>query len=969
MEPAALVVPVIAVVPIPPLPPVAVINPRSHSSLVIASVVLVGAAVAAGCHRRYYRLQADGEVNGLLDEKNSHLARPSSNRLRIDIDRRSRMFNPFDLDFQPMPLDDPASYRYLQCVDGRRGYPLWEAAGVTNTAENPDWWRFLPVNENGVLVLNGENAVRIALLHSPEYQAQLETLYLSALAVSTERFQFDTQFFGGAETLFTADGPRRNNGGDSSTTLAVGPFSVGRRDLSLERRFATGADLVVGMANNIVWQLSGPDSQSASTVLDFSLVQPLLRGAGRDRVLEELTFSERALLANIRAFERFRRSFFLNITTGRPLESRPGINGPSINPSGNAFSNAGGFLGLLQTQLEIRNSEENIARLQESLGILQDSLVETLTTIPDNTVQIVQDRLQVEQTRSQLLAQQARLINQQANYQASLDRFLRDLGLPPYICVRLDDPILDRFELIDRVLRGRREELSRLRNNVGAINISILEKVSFEVDETTGLPKPNLEWTPEIAEAVAELRDRLQPLIEFDDALINNDVPRVRQDIEDFAEALPRRRDQNEALLELYRSEENQICSLLNISAIDQSVFQIGELDELGSQLGQRVEIVAEQLEGYRTQINSLYETLERYANEGPGVDDPQQVAQRLQDDVILPSQQLLSDLGDNVLALQLIQARARTESVLLPEIDLDPATALRIARRNRRDWANARADLVDNWRLIEFTADDLESTLDITFSGDVQNVGNNPSDLRLDTGRLRVGLQWDAPITRLIERNNYRSVLIDYEQAKRRYYTFEDTIWQLLRGEIRQLRANKFNFELGRRALRVAASQIELNEDRRAANEARGQSAGPTAARDNIDALNGLLQAQNDLLGIFVTNEVLRRSLFFDLGTMELTSEGLWIDPQNVDTDAMLSLQGTASTGMIDCGDCNGCGLPLRSPPPEPDFSMIDPDETYRGERPGESVMGTGNDPAATARDAAENATPDPGAPKLPAP
>ncbi len=899
---------------------------------VIAPALLVVIFASVGCHRQFYRRQADLEVNSLLEEKNRHIARPSSAAPRIDVDRRSRMFNPFDLDFQPMPTDDPASYRYMEAVDGRRGYPLWQASGVTNTAESPDWWQFLPLDEDGVLVLNSENAVQIAMLHSPEYQEQLEDLYLSALAVSAERFQFDTQFFGGAEAIFTTDGPRRGFGTGSSTTVEVGPSSAGRRDLAMQRRFATGADLVVGVANNIVWELSGPNSQSASTVLDFSLLQPLLRGAGRDRVLERLTFSERALLANVRAFERYRRSFFLNVTIGRPLESRPGVNGPSTNVSGNAFTSAGGFLGLLETQLQIRNSEENIARLKESLVIAEDALIESLTTIPDNTVQIITERLQVEQTRSQLLNAETGLINQQVAFQRSVDAFLRTLGLPPYICVRLDDPILDSFELIDRDLRGRREELSNLRSGVGEINVSILDAATFEEDPSADSIEPMVDWTPQIADSVRELRDRFAPLVNFNETLIRDDMPRVREDIELLEETLPERRTQNESLRNLYRREQQQICSLLNLTELDESVLDISELEELGSDLNERYVQLIEQFESFDEQIAQLYQVLDTLVEDGPGVDDPRVIAQQLRDDVIVPSQELLSEIGEAVLAAQLIQARARSESVMLPDVDIDAATALAIARRNRRDWANARAELVDSWRLIEFNADQLESTLDLTFSGDVQNVGSNPLDLRTNTGRLRVGLQWDAPITRLLERNNYRSALIDYERAKRNYYSFEDTVWQLLRAEVRQLQANQLNFELGRQSLRVAASQIELNEDRRAASEARGQRPGPTAARDNIEALDRLLRAQNSLLNIFVSNEVVRRGLFFDLGTMELTSEGLWIDPGEIDTDMMLSLAGTDAGGMIHSG-LEGCGLPLRGQPQEPDFGMLQDDGTVMEE------------------------------------
>ena len=70
-----------------------------------------------------------------------------------------------------------------------------------------------------------------------------------------------------------------------------------RSPLRAERLTATGGELVVGMANSLVWQFAGPDDYTSTTLLDFSLIQPLLRRGGRTRVLERLTISERALLA------------------------------------------------------------------------------------------------------------------------------------------------------------------------------------------------------------------------------------------------------------------------------------------------------------------------------------------------------------------------------------------------------------------------------------------------------------------------------------------------------------------------------------------------------------------------------------------------------------------------------------------------------------------------------------------------
>jgi hypothetical protein len=192
----------------------------------------------------------------------------------------------------------------------------------------------------------------------------------------------------------------------------------------------------------------------------------------------------------------------------------------------------------------------------------------------------------------------------------------------------------------------------------------------------------------------------------------------------------------------------------------------------------------------------------------------------------------------------------------------------------------NARASLVDSWRAIEVVADDLESSLDVVFSGDVQNRNDNPLSLNSSTGRLRAGLQWDSPITRLQERNRYRQVLIEYQQAKRSYYQFEDNIWLTLRSQLRNIRLQQINFELQRYAVRIAAQQITINEDIRQINESLNQAAGPTAARDQVSALQDLLNSQNTFLGVWVFYEAQRRNLDQDLGTMQVDGEGLWIDP-----------------------------------------------------------------------------------------
>ena len=157
--------------------------------------------------------------------------------------------------------------------------------------------------------------------------------------------------------------------------------------------------------------------------------------------------------------------------------------------------------------------------------------------------------------------------------------------------------------------------------------------------------------------------------------------------------------------------------------------------------------------------------------------------------------------------------------------------------------------------------------------------------------------------MTRLQERNTYRQSLIEFEQARRNYYQFEDGIWQLLRGQLRQVMTNQINFELGRQSVRIAAEQLELNEDIRALRDSRGLSSGPTAARDTISALSDLLNSQNTLLNIFVNYEVVRRSLDFDLETMQLTPDGLWIDPGAITPETL------GGGNLMHASGVNGCG------------------------------------------------------------
>jgi hypothetical protein len=258
-------------------------------------------------------------------------------------------------------------------------------------------------------------------------------------------------------------------------------------------------------------------------------------------------------------------------------------------------------------------------------------------------------------------------------------------------------------------------------------------------------------------------------------------------------------------------------------------------------------------------------------------------------------------------------------DAITFEPVDLTSEEAFCIASRYRRDWMNARASVVDSWRLIQFNANDLGSGLNLVFNGDIANVGDRPFDLRPSNGRLRLGLQFDAPLTRLAQRNVYRQSLIEFQQAKRNYYQFRDRVQRDVRSSLRQLKLDDLNFELRRAAVHVAITQVDLarlklSEPARPVSaslpgqptQPGGQSQfGETVARDLVTAIIDLLNVQNDFLSVWVDHEVQQLNLDFDLGVMELDARGVRI-PHNQPLRTFL----TNLPCTVPCEDPDACAF-----------------------------------------------------------
>lgn len=824
----------------------------------------------AGCTRTHYRLQADAEAYSLVDSRYTD-PRWILDQYTIEIDPRSRYFDPYDPDEPPMPPDDPASHTYMHCVDGMKGWKKWHDFGDRMELENPSWREGLGelamINDQGEIVLDLNSALDIAYVHSPNYQDQVETLYLSALDVSTERFRLDTQFFGGVDHEYLTTGDKapgsnivngnlernqftqRGSGATATNLRAARPVGVQiPNSLAAGRRFATAGELLVGFANSFVWEFTGGDSNFTTSFLNFSLVQPLLRGAGRDIALEQLTIVERGLLANVRALTRYRRGFYTNVAIGNLGVAGPsrrggffggtgltgftgqgagglggvgaatgfgrggfgGVGGAGAGGgagfAGGGAGTVGGFIGLLQQLQQIRNTEDSLALQIRTLNLLEAYLDAGVIDL----VQVDQFRQNIETERALLLQARNQLTNSQETFKTGT------LGLPPDLPMTLDDSLIQQFQFVDPLATDLQNRIGDLQDELGSMPDDADSDVLLDMLDT--------------ASTLAATGSA-----QFD---------RIAIDLDRMEDGAPvREASMEEEERSLFTRERQQLHD---------------SLTELRTELAD---------------LTPQLDTMRMLVQDGN------------QDEAISSFVIWINDLYRLIQVSSLTQARARLEAIVIEPVDLAPADAFQIALENRLDIMNNRAALVDSWRLIAFNADALQANLDVVFNGNMATSRNNPMSFDGSTGDLRVGLQFDAPFTRLLERNNFRQSLIDYQSDRRSFIRQLDGVNQTLRTLLRDLNQLELNLEIQRRAVAISIRRVDLTREE--LNEPvpppePGQPAaqfGPTAAQNLLTALSDLRNTQDNFMSVWLNHYATRMVLMRDLGIMILDEEGGWVD------------------------------------------------------------------------------------------
>jgi outer membrane protein TolC len=333
----------------------ATVRPHGKTSCHIGRAVLflgLGlAAVLAGCSSRQYAKKADKEVYRIIAQK------------EMAIFGRT---NVFTIDTKYNTTADP--------------YELKAQSIISERLEQGDRLLTLP------------DALQLAVERSRDYQLNKEQLYLTALTLTGERYEFGPKFFASSSVA-----ANRTSSGDQYA-------SVGSQ-VGASQFLRTGGRLGVALANDLLRYFTGSPRREAVSIASVNLVQPLLRGAGAKVAAENLTQAERNVVYQLRSFTQFQRTFAVGIVAS--------------------------YYRTLREKDTVRNQYSNYLRLKASA---------------ERSAAMAVDRLsptQADQARQSELQARRSYIAAVKRYQDVVNDFKITLGIPIGVELKFDDKALD----------------------------------------------------------------------------------------------------------------------------------------------------------------------------------------------------------------------------------------------------------------------------------------------------------------------------------------------------------------------------------------------------------------------------------------------------------------------------------------------------------------------------------------------
>ena len=273
---------------------------------------------------------------------------------------------------------------------GRSNYRIDEKPSLVNEVQLKK-----VVRTSGVISL--AQAVAMATADNRKYQREKEELYKSALSLTGERHKYALQWFGSIDGSYVNDGEEKEVSFDAR--------------LRAEQASLLPNGVIMSTALAIDWIrfLTGAPRTTVGSVLTGSLTVPLL-GIGAGKVAwEELTQAERDVLYRIRSFNRYRKTFVVDIVNA--------------------------YYGVLQKRDAAGNAENNYKRVVESEKRLAMEVKAGRRS-----------RIDVDEAKQKVLSAEDKLVGARESYKQALNLFKIRLALPIDTEVELDQNELNALE-------------------------------------------------------------------------------------------------------------------------------------------------------------------------------------------------------------------------------------------------------------------------------------------------------------------------------------------------------------------------------------------------------------------------------------------------------------------------------------------------------------------------------------------
>ncbi len=909
----------------------------------------------SGCSRRFFRRRADAEVDELLAEKD-RFPQWKVDSYYVYPHPLSRFADPTNPDRPPMPPDDPAAWDLSPHPQRPllKGYANWQGTGylelmrrwdaenrakeeaskaaaqdqedeteptlmgerktiaerARETDLNIDQDLAQPITSNERLFvslevpnpstikpfrLNLEQITELGFINSREFQTLREQLYLTALALTAERFAFIAQPFATEQFLRQRSGKgtaggRTNNWISNTTT-------------GFTKAFSTGALLLFNFANQTVYNLGGGANGTVSvSTINLDIVQPFLAGGGRAVVLEPLTQAERDLVYAIRQFYRFRQEYYVFFAAGQSTGFIPGVGagvvallpgtvntpaafvpGPftlplvanpatvqvaATSPLG-AIQNSGvlitpqGYLSAIQERTVLFNQYKNIQALQRYLRIFD-------VWLEGGLVNSVQKGL----IEARLLNNYESILGLQLQFRVSLDQLKQQLGLPLTVPIDLQpgplQPMITIIDTFEKLFVDHQRVITAIDQSSDSKKAKSLRATFRRILDRTPLMRGT-----KAREVI------LSRLPYYENMAKDKGWDERKRILLDLMMKYGQERDA------IRRKEAESIGVPLPEADLQRRAAIQFELDLVEYELGLGIY----EQEEWKT-IKNPEDSVRRARNEFFRV---RRIFLKVIDYGYVEIQNKIKGMWP-----ELPPVRAKGVDVIAAPEEQALLAVEQSTFENRVDLMNVRAQLTDSWRKIRVAANALLGTFNVDYhlGATTPAGGANPFAFSGSRSTHQLIFTGQLPLVRILQRNNYRSTLINFQQSRRSLMAFEDQLLFNVRFDLRQLRVLANNYQrVQKRQIELAYMQVDQAlqafsqpQAPPGADSVLAGLIGPVSGRPQVgdpaalttqllSTQTSLLGSQNDLYNTWINFAISRTYIYREMGVMPLDNRGVWID------------------------------------------------------------------------------------------